>query len=189
MNLLQDLLSGKGEAALSALGAEFGLSGDDTTKAVTALVPALAQGLKENATEAGGLQSLLKALQSGSHDQYLDNPATLTSPATKADGENILGHIFGTPEASKALTAKAAEKTGLGQDVLAQMLPFVASMVMGSLSKKVGGQDLSGMLGGLLGGGKSGGGDLGPLAGMLDVDGDGDITGEVLGLAKSFFKR
>ncbi|MEO8052121.1 MAG: DUF937 domain-containing protein [Acidobacteriota bacterium] len=95
-------------------------------------------GLQRNALEEGGMDALLGALNSGNHAQYLDQPEMLAEEVTTEDGNSILGHIFGTKDVSRAVAGRASEQTGIGADVLKKMLPVVATMVMGSLSKKNG---------------------------------------------------
>jgi len=58
------------------------------------------------------------------------------------------------------------------------MLPLVATMVMGSMSKQA-------SQSGAAGAGSSG--VMGALSGMLDADDDGSITDDLMGLAKKFF--
>ena len=55
-----------------------------------------------------------------------------TSPLWAA----ILGHVLGSKEASRQVAAGAAQKTGIDPSVLKQMLPIVAAMVMGGLSRQ-----------------------------------------------------
>lgn len=188
MNLLQDLLSGEGSNAVKSLGGQFGLSATDAEGALKSLIPSLAKGLGQNA-EGGGLEALAKAVQSGGHKKYLENPGLLTESATKDEGNAILGHILGSKDVSRGLAKKASAQSGIGEDVLKQMLPLVATMVMGSLGKKSESPDLGGMLGGILGGKGQSGGGLGALGDLLDVDDDGNVAEEVLGMASKFFKR
>ena len=159
------------------------------------------------------------ALQDGNHSQYLDNPNLLQREETRRDGNAILGHLFGSKDVSRAVAAHASQKTGIGDSILKKMLPLVASMAMGSLSKQTREPSMAGQLMGLLGGmqqqpqRQSGlGGLLGGLLGggrrqqrvaqqnhqqgmslmsrMLDADGDGNTMDDVLGMAmKGFMNR
>ena len=76
------------------------------------------------------------------------------------------------------MASHAADNTGLSSGILKQLLPIIASMVMGSMSKKTqapGLQDIIGdVLGGALGGGNQQGGGLGDILGS--VLGGGDAT-------------
>jgi hypothetical protein len=51
-----------------------------------------------------------------------------------------LGHLFGSKELSRAVAQQAAAQTGIGQDILKQMLPVLASTIMGGLFKQSTGQ-------------------------------------------------
>lgn len=200
---LLDLLAGaQAQPAKQQLGQQFGLSEDMTQQAMAALIPALAAGLKSNASKPGGVEALLGALNKGTHSQYLDNPNLLGQTATRDEGNGILGHLLGSKEVSRSVASRASEKTGLDSGILKQMLPIVATMVMGSLSKKSeqpdtvsqlagmfgGGQKqqsggLGGLLGGLLGGGQkqqaaqSDG--LGMLSALFDADKDGSAMDDI----------
>ena len=101
------------------------------------LTPALTRGLQRQATESSGLNDIWKALESGDHQKYVDDPSYLRRPETAAEGNSILGHIFGSKEVSRNVADHAAQKTGIGSAVLQQMLPYVASAVMGALSKNM----------------------------------------------------
>ena len=188
MNLLQDLLSGEGSGAVKALGDQFGLSAGDAEGALKSLIPSLAKGISQNA-EGGGLAALAKAVQSGGHKKYLEDPNLLAQSTTKDEGNAILGHILGSKDVSRSLAQKASAQTGIGEDILKKMLPLVATMAMGSLGKKSESPDLGSMLGGILGGKGDSGGGLGALGDLLNVDDEGGMAKDVLGLASKFFKK
>lgn len=199
---LLDLLTGaQAQPAKQKLGQQFGLNEDMTQQAMAALIPALAAGLKSNASQPGGVEALLGALGKGGHSRYLDEPDLLDRAETRDDGNSILGHLLGSKEVSRSVASRASEQTGLSSDLLKQMLPIVATMVMGSLSKKSeepdtvsqlagmlgGGQaaesgGLGGLLGGLLGGGSkqaSASDGLGMLGALFDADRDGSAMDDI----------
>ena len=175
MGLADMLLNAHGGGAAELLAQRFGISPDQAASAVGALAPALASGLQQNAASEGGLQSLLGALLGGQHQQYVENAETLGRPDTIADGNAILGHLLGSKDVSRQVASRASEQTGLGPDLLKQMLPVVAAMAMGALSKhavsQTGDQAPSGggtlgTLGSLLGGGQASS-SAGALMGIL----------------------
>lgn len=136
MNPILDVLLNAGGRAVQQIGQRFGLSDDQTSNALNQLVPALMAGLQRNSSLEGGVDALVGALEGGNHSRYLDNPELLGREATTQDGNSILGHIFGSKDVSRAVAGHAAEQTGIGADILKGMLPVVATMVMGALSKK-----------------------------------------------------
>jgi hypothetical protein len=176
MNILEAILNAQGGAAAREAGQSAGLSPDQTTSALSALVPALTASLHRNASQPGGLDALLGAITSGSHSRYVEDPSALGRQETIADGNAILGHVLGSKDASRALAGQAAAQTGLG------LLPIAATLVMGSLAKQRSGQTNVAAAGGA--------GDLiGMLTPMLDKDGDGSAVNDILGSVGKMFGR
>jgi hypothetical protein len=178
MDFLDLLKSAGGDNGIGELAGAVGLGSADTSKLIGALGPALLGGLQKNTTDDSGLAGLRSALQSGGHDRYLDKPELLREDATRADGNNILGHIFGSKDVSRNVAAHAATETGIDAGIIKQALPLLASLAMGAMAKKTsGGQEL---------GSSRDKGGLGPLGDLLGGGGGLDLD-DVLGLAKKFF--
>lgn len=181
MNLLEAILGAQNGASAQHAGQALGLDQSQTQNAIAALLPAISSALKKNTGNPQGFAQLLGALQKGNHQEYLDQPERMGRQESITDGNAILGHLFGSKDVSRAVAGHAAQKTGLGADVLKKLLPMVATMAMGSLSQQTrqpsmkqqlanlaiqkmmgGGQaqpqpqqgGLGGLLGGLLGGGQ-----------------------------------
>jgi len=188
MSLLKALLEANNGGAVKAMAQNFGLSNEQTGSAMAKLLPALTAGMKSNVAQPGGLESLLGALNKGQHSKYVDQPSQLGEQASITDGNKILGHLLGSKANSRQVAAEAAASTGIDSSILKKMLPMVASLAMGSLSKQSNtGGALAGMLGGAGGGGNAGAAG-GLLSGFLDSDGDGSVADDILGMvAKKFF--
>ena len=90
-----------------------------------------------------GVASFMQALSSGQHSQYMDDPARAFSPAGMQDGNAILSHLFGNKDVSRAVAAQAAQASGISENILKQMLPALAPMVLGGLFKQMQGGNLS----------------------------------------------
>ena len=94
----------------------------------------------------------------------------MTADETRADGNNILGHIFGSKDVSRNVAAQAASSTGIGASLIKKALPLLASLAMGAMSK---------------------GSNSGKSLNNLDLGTQGDDDGfgldDVLDLAKKFF--
>lgn len=184
MNILDAIVNAQDGAAVRQLGTQVGLAPEQTTAALSALVPALAAGVQRNIQNPGGLESLISALSSGNHGQYIDDPASLSDQATVADGNGILGHLLGSKDVSRQVATRAAAQTGLSTDVLKRMLPLAATLMMGAFSKQsTGGSPLSAGLGG------SGGGIASMLTPLLDGNRDGSIIDDVTSMIGGFMKR
>ena len=136
MNILDAILNHQDGAAVQQLAQRFGLDNDQATSALSALVPQLAAGVHKNIQQPGGLDSLLGALTGGGHDQVMNDPSLLGQAASFDSGNGILGHLLGSRDVSRQVASSAASQTGLSSDVLKQMLPLVATLVMGALARQ-----------------------------------------------------
>lgn len=174
--LLETILKSQNGGAVKQLAQNFGLSNEDTLRALSQLVPALSRGVKTNVSSQDGLDSLMNALSRGRHEQYLDKPEAIGRPEAVDDGNSILGHILGSKDASRQVAHQAASNTGLGAGLLKKMLPVVATMAMGSLFKQ---SKSKGLLGGALATGAGG-----VLVSMLDRDNDGSMVDDLFGMAR-----
>lgn len=140
-SLMDMMLNMQNGEAVQQLSRQFQLSQEQTVQAMEALMPAFSQGLKRNAAaDPFGVANFLNALSSGHHGSYVDDMQRAFGADGLADGNGILGHLFGSKEVSRAVAAQAAMATGIGETVLKQMLPALATMVMGGLFKQSTGQ-------------------------------------------------
>jgi hypothetical protein len=138
---LFDMLSGaQGGNGIDLIARQFNLSRQQAELAVEALLPAFSQGLRRNASDPAGLGAFLQAMSTGQHARYADDASNAFRPGGIDEGNGILGHLFGSKDVSRAVAAQAAQATGLGQDMLKQMLPALASMIMGGLFSQATGQ-------------------------------------------------
>lgn len=122
--------------AMRAMARQFGVSEKQIADAFAALAPAFSTGLKRNVDGPQPLADFLSALSDGRHRRYFEDLQAAFSPQGVAEGNGILGHIFGSKELSRQVAAEAARATGIAQETLKQMLPVMASMVMGGLFKQ-----------------------------------------------------
>lgn len=197
MNILEAILSARNGAATQQLGARFGLDQQQVESAVKALLPALAGGVSRNASTPDGLESLLGALARGNHQRYVEDPASLEGESATLDGNGILGHIFGSKEVSRRVASNASAQTGIGAEVLKQMLPLLAAMLMGGLGRQASSGGMFGSAGASaagFGAGQSrapaqGGGLLDMLTPMLDQNRDGSALDDLLGMASRYLGK
>lgn len=163
---------------LSQLAAQLGVD-EATAEAVTRqAIPALLGGLHANAQDTAGAASRAGAL--GNHSSSL---------VDTADGEKIVGNIFGSNSTQVAHTL--GNNLGQQSGLIQKLLPILAPIVMSYLTRRLSGGGagggagdllgsilggggagqgggLSDVLGGMLGGGPTGGADRGS-GGVLDM--------------------
>jgi hypothetical protein len=184
MNILESILSTGNGAAVRQIGAQVGLDDAQTTAALSALVPALSAGVRQNLQTPDGLAGLVGALSAGNHQRYVDDPAVLGDESTVADGNGILGHILGSKDVSRRVAAETGAQTGLGPDVMKRLLPLVATLVMGAMSRQTAAGGPSSLTAGA-----GPGGLLEMLGGALDSNRDGSPLDEITGMLGRAFGR
>lgn len=140
MPLFDMMMNAQNGEALKMMARQYGLSESQVEQAMEALMPAFSTGLKRNASTPQDVSEFLGALASGRHVKYFEDMTAALAPEGVDEGNGILGHLFGSKEVSRAVAAQAAQATGIGQDILKQMLPVIASAVMGGLFKQSTGQ-------------------------------------------------
>lgn len=145
-NLNDIMQAAQGGQGISNLAQQFGLSPAQAQAAVSSLIPALSQGLQGKLGDANGMGSIISAVNQPANQQAFNDPAAAAQSGPSA-GSNILGSLFGSPNVSQQVAQAAASQTGLQPDVLASMLPIVASMVMGGMFKSMQNQGMGNMLG------------------------------------------
>ncbi len=148
MTNLFDMLNSAGNgAAIQAMMSQYGLNQQQMQAAMEALLPAFSQGLKRSAADPYGLGAMMQMWMSGAHNQFFQNPAAAFTPQGMAAGNQILGQLFGSKDLSRAVAQQAAAATGLGQQILQQMLPALATMIMGGLANQTMSRAMSGGFG------------------------------------------
>ncbi len=183
MSLLNTLLSGQNGAIVGQLASQFGLDNTQVEAAMKQMVPALSGGIKKQAQNPQAAQGIMQSIQN------TPAPANLGTQDIMAQGNEILGQVFGNKDVSRQVTGRAAEQTGIDQSILKQMLPVLATTVMGNLggqpAQAANANPAQGLLNQVMGGGSKSTSNN-PLMDMvgnaLDADNDGDFMDDILGM-------
>ncbi|PYE36241.1 hypothetical protein C8J35_102627 [Rhizobium sp. PP-F2F-G38] len=138
--LFDMMMQAQNGRAMDVMAQQFGLAQEQMAKATAALMPAFSAGLKTNAANPYDFGTFLASMSSGGYAKYFEDMTKAFTPQGLADGQAALGQIFGSKDMSGAVAAQAAQLTGIGQDIYRQMLPVVASAIMGGLFKQATGQ-------------------------------------------------
>ena len=73
------------------LGKKFGLDSKQVRSAMEWITPAITHGLQRRASESSGLSDLWKALGSGNHQRYVEDPATCDAQKQRKKAIQFLG--------------------------------------------------------------------------------------------------
>lgn len=193
MSAVDEILS---QIPLTQLAARLGVDAGTAEQAVRQALPALLGGIQANTTDPGGASSFARAV--AQHDPGLVEGGVDLGQVDEADGEKIVGHVFGERREEVVNTLgglgapgeDAVEVEGpppggtggtVGRDLISKLLPILAPIVMSWLARKLGGgaapgdANEGGGFGGVLGD------VLGGVLGGGRGDGGGPDLGGVLG--------
>lgn len=165
MSTLYEILhDAQGGQALDNLAAQFNITTEEADAAVKALLPALSEQLLKQTSEPTALGAFAGALGAGRYLAAFNEPS-----AAEADAQTDepLSQVLGSSEAREEIVLRAASATGVSQHLLSQMLPVIASIILGGLTKNLQNQGFGGI--------------LGQLARAASQGGLGSILGQVLG--------
>ena len=147
MNLFEMMQTAQNGQAMQNLARQYGLSQQQTQAALDALLPAFSMGLQRQTQNPYAFGNLAQMMTATPFGQMYDTDGDGIPDSAAPMGKDVLSQLFGSKEVSNAITAQAAATSGVGQAILKQMLPVIAAMVMGGLSKSAGNQGLGGILG------------------------------------------
>lgn len=176
-NMLEDLLGQLGPSGVSKIANSLGSDQAATAKAIGLALPALIGGMARNANQPEGAQSLSNALENHG-DGVMGQLAGLLG------GSGILGHILGQKQ--EPVAQQVAKGSGLDLNAVMKLLPILAPLVMGYLSRQkkqrgLDASDIGSMLNQERQQVEKPGGIGGALASLLDDDGDGIDMGDLMG--------
>ncbi|HQU86519.1 MAG TPA: DUF937 domain-containing protein [Pyrinomonadaceae bacterium] len=193
---LQDLLGQEqGNQAVDQISQNIGADHSAVNSAIQMALPMILNGLANNASTPQGAENLNSALERDHDGSLLGNLGGLAGmifggqqaapPPRQADAGGILGHIFGGNQGN--VTQQVSQQSGLNIGQVAQILMFLAPIVMSYLGKQKQEQNLD--AGGLQNwlGGQQQQIQQAPqgsfLERMLDSDGDGSAMDDIASMA------
>jgi hypothetical protein len=169
MNLNDIIQAAQGGQGVANLGAQFGLTPEQAQAAVQALTPAFSTALQKVTSDPSSLAGIVGHLASGLHQGSF----TGADPsAAAANGGAALSQIFGSSQIASQIAAHASSASGVDPQTIQQMMPALASMVLGGLAHSLTAQGFGGVLGQLTSAaeapaGQGAAGQGGGLAGMV----------------------
>lgn len=133
INLFDIMRQARSGTAVPSLAQQFGLDGVQTQQALEALLPAFSLAFQRNVQDPAAFARLLGPLASGRYAPFFDGSGGWSPPAAASGGQDVLGALFGSPEATGQVARQAAAATGLGVQVLQEMMPVLAATLVGGM--------------------------------------------------------
>ena len=118
-------------AQIDALAKAFRIDRAEAEAAIASVVPEIGRRLERQTLSRGGLADVVGLIGASTE------PPRIGTPEGEAHGNALLSQLLGSKDASRALAARAAASSGLGETLIKAMLPFIVSMIMNVLSGKM----------------------------------------------------
>ncbi len=125
---------------LETMSSQMGLAQEQSAKALAALMPAFSAGLKRSASDPYNFTAILSSLGSGNYAKYFEDMNRAFTPQGIADGNKLVNQIFGSNAIAEAISAQASQAAGVGQEMMNNMMPAIASALAGGIFKQMTGQ-------------------------------------------------
>ncbi|RJO78772.1 DUF937 domain-containing protein [Nocardia panacis] len=170
---------------IAQIAAKLGVDESTAASAVQAALPTLLGGLQAGADHPEGASTLVDTL--AGHGELVEGDGAVDIDRVDVHaGSRIVDDVFGADQSNVISTLGATDGAG-GNDLMAQVLPILAPIVLAYLAKQLGGAQggstgaIGEILGGLLGGGGAKSTSIGSAVGEALAKNAGPAIGKVLG--------
>lgn len=185
-SVMQLLISQLGAGAIGQISEQLGVDESKAQQTVGMALPMIMGALQRNASEASGAEALSGALQRDHDGSILGDLAqALTNKDTLDDGAKILGHVMGDRHGQ--VVERVSSATQLDSQQVTNVFAMLAPVVMGALGQAQRSQNLDaqGVSSLLHQERQSVENTASALTQLLDFDGDGDVSEEVVSLGSN----
>ena len=146
-DFITDFMSQYGSDASRQLSANLGLDQQAASQLIPQVIPMIMGGLKRQMETRGGAERLDHILNKyGSEDVLGDIGGLMSAKASQANPDPNLGGLLG--ESGVQASQLIGQKFGLSLDKAKSLIPMLAPLILGALSKKknqTGGAGLDGL--------------------------------------------
>jgi hypothetical protein len=125
----------QGGAGFDNMARQFGLRPEQIQLAMAAMLPALAMGFQRSAMNPMATMQLFQLMSGGQYPSFFESATRAFSAQGRRDGEAVLDRLFGSDEVTRQVARQAAQFSGVGTEVLNQLLPLTAAILVGGLFK------------------------------------------------------
>lgn len=134
-NMFDMFRQAQGGAAFDNIARAYGMSPEQLRAMTAALTPAFAQGFQRQSLSDEGARRFSELFQTEAYARAFEAQAAALGPETRGAGEDALGALFGSKDVSRAVAAQAAAVSGVQAQIIRDVLPVLASILMGGFMK------------------------------------------------------
>lgn len=169
-------------AIANTIAKQVGIDVNDAGSIIGKLAPILMGGAKSNLQSDKDSGGLLKQIEDNRYADMLDKPDNVNMGDNSfiEMGNDILSNLTGSKENSREVASHVEQETGISSTIIKSILPMLAPMVIGALTKQATptvnefqNQERSTGLDSV-------------LASFIDQDNDGSMIDDVMGMAAKF---
>lgn len=167
-------------AITKSIAKQVGINLDDAGSIIGKLAPILMGGAKSNLQSDKDSGTLIKKIESNSYAEIFDKPEeAIEQRDFSTMGNDILAELTGSKENSREVAKHVEQETGVSSSIIKSVLPMLAPMIIGALTKKsapeIGNHTPS-----------QSSGIEGMLTSLIDQDNDGSMIDDVIGMAAKY---
>lgn len=134
-------------AGFDVLSRQFGLDPAQTQRAVEALLPAFTLAFQRNLLNPTSFADMLGMVASGQYAPFYDGAGARMFPGGPSSGDRLLATLFGSPDMGRQVAAQASAVTGIGAQLLQQMMPALAATLIGGMFRHASVEGFADLLG------------------------------------------
>jgi len=167
-------------AIAKTIAKQVGIDVGDAGSIISKLAPILMGGAKSNLDSKKDSGGLLKHIEQSNYADIFDKPeAHVNDGNFKKMGNDILAELTGSKENSREVAHHVEKETGVSSSIVKSVLPMLAPMIIGALTKKS-----APSMSGHSSSQSSGMTDM--LTSLIDRDHDGSAIDDIMGMAGKF---
>ena len=136
MGIEEALRSDEGQQLVRRVASAFDVDGRKAGVAIETLVDALSARIERSMLSRGGVADVATLLTRPAKAPMLSESTDLRSPAVADGGNQILDVLIGNKHLSRGIAARAASASGLDSATVEDMLPVVATWMVGQLQRQ-----------------------------------------------------
>jgi hypothetical protein len=114
------------------LARQFHLSGEQSQRAMAAILPAFAMGL-QHAAAPNDPNRFFNSMMQGAYQSFWQAAGQSFSTQAQREGKKLLDQLFGSNEVSRRVAHQAADYAGLSVHTMEQVLPLLAGILAGGM--------------------------------------------------------
>ncbi|MFC4175412.1 DUF937 domain-containing protein [Microvirga sp. GCM10011540] len=119
-------------AGFDMLARQYHLSGDQTQRAMAALLPAFAMGL-QHAASPNDPSRLMQTMMSNAYQNFWQGAGQSFSAQAQQEGRRLLDQLFGSDDVTRRVAHQAADYVGVSVETMQQILPLMTGILAGGM--------------------------------------------------------